>query len=86
MTFTEVMPFLTGPTSAVAVCVLAGAALWKTIHNTILPLVSSTIDRHLAQIDEMSTRHGAEHAAMLEQLQVCARRMEQLDDRLKQVL
>jgi hypothetical protein len=86
MTLESVLPYATGPASAVMVCLLVGAMLWKTFHATILPLVSSTIDRHLQQIDDMSSRHGAEHAAMLSQLQACATRMEQLDERLRAVL
>jgi hypothetical protein len=78
MTLTELAPFLTGPSSALFIVLVVAAAAWKTFHSTVLPLISGAIDRHLAQIDEMATRHSAEHTAMLTGLQTLTSHVEAL--------
>lgn len=67
------LPYLAGPGAGLLVCLLVGAGVYRLVVLKLLPLVESTVARHLQQIDAMATRHNEwsarcalEHAAILE--------------------
>ena len=66
MDITALMPYLVGPGAGLLVCLLVGAGLYKLVSTKLLPLVESTVARHLQQIDDMAERHASEHRAILD--------------------
>ncbi|MCP4732544.1 MAG: hypothetical protein GY872_20975 [Roseibacillus sp.] len=65
---TELLPYIAGPGGAIVVCVLVGAAVYRMLVYMVVPLIQASIDRHLAQVDEMNARNAAEHQRIIQQL------------------
>ena len=66
MSIEALAPYLAGPGAGLLVCILVGAGSWKRLRDAVRPLISTTVDRHLQQIDTMSKQHQAEHMRILE--------------------
>lgn len=66
MSIEALAPYLAGPGAGLLVCILVGAGIWKLLRDAVMPLISTTVDRHLQQIDTMSKQHQAEHMRILE--------------------
>lgn len=65
---TELIPYIAGPGGAIVVCVLVGAAVYRLLVYMVLPMLQASVDRHLAQVDEMNARNAAEHQRIIQQL------------------
>ena len=65
---TELIPYIAGPGGAIVVCMLVGAAVYRLLVYMFVPMLQASIDRHLAQVDEMNARNAAEHQRIIQQL------------------
>ena len=65
MTLEQLIPLIAGPGGALAVCVLVGWGVYRMLVHYFVPMLQGSIDRHLAQVDEMNTRHTAEHERII---------------------
>ena len=68
MSIEAIAPFLAGPASAVFLAILTGGALYQFSVKKVFPLIEAAVSRHLAQVDEMNTRHSEEHQRILDRL------------------
>jgi hypothetical protein len=68
MTAEQLIPNVTGPASALIVCLLIGLAAYKLAKELIIPMMQRGIDRHLDQVDGMMKMHSQEHAAIMDAL------------------
>ena len=76
MTFENVIPLLTGPASALGVCLLIGLGVYRLLRDFVVPMVRRAIDRHLDQVDEIIKKHSAEHERIMAGLDAVVTRME----------
>ena len=65
---TELIPYIAGPGGAIVVCMLVGAAVYRLLVYMFVPMLQASIDRHLAQVDEMNARNAQEHERIMRQL------------------
>ena len=82
MTAQEVGTLIAGPASAVVVCVLVLGALYRIVDRSILPLVSRSVERHLAQVDLLLEQQRKESAALAKALASIERALGNIDSRL----
>ena len=82
MTAQEVGTLIAGPASAVVVCVLVLGALYRIVDRSILPLVSRSVERHLAQVDLLLEQQRKESAALAKALASFERALGNNDSRL----
>lgn len=82
MTAQEVGTLIAGPASAVVVCVLVLGALYRIVDRSILPLVSRSVERHLAQVDLLLEQQRKESAALAKALASFERALGNIDSRL----
>lgn len=68
MTTEALIPQVTGPASALVVCLLIGMAVYKLLKDVFAPMMQSGINRHLDQVDGMMKMHSDEHQKILEGL------------------
>ncbi len=68
MTLDQVIPYIAGPGGAIVICVLVGWAVYRLMVYFFVPMLQGSIDRHLAQVDEMNQRHSDEHRQIIEAL------------------
>ena len=59
---------LTGPASALVVCLFVGVAVFRLVRDVGVPLLDRAITRHLAQVDLMMSRHTLEHERIIKSL------------------
>jgi hypothetical protein len=71
----SLIPQVTGPASALVVCLLIGLAVYKLLRDVFAPMMRSAIDRHLGQVDGMMKMHSEEHQKILEGLNRVAERI-----------
>jgi len=64
----EVIPLITGPASALGICLLVGTGIYRLAANTLAPMLKAAIDRHLDSVDTMAKAHQAEHERILHSL------------------
>jgi len=72
----ELVPQLTGPASALVVCLLIGLGVYKLLRDFMVPMMQRAIDRHLDQVDEIIKKHSAEHERIMAGLDAVVDRME----------
>ena len=70
------VPQITGPASALVVCLLIGLGVYKLLRDFVVPMMQRAIDRHLDQVDEIIKKHSAEHERILAGLDAVVVRME----------
>ncbi len=75
MTTEALIPQVTGPASALVVCLLIGLAVYKLMKDVFAPMIQSGINRHLDQVDGMMKAHSEEHNKILESLDRVAERI-----------
>lgn len=71
----EIIPLITGPASALGICLLVGTGIYRLAANTLAPMLKAAIDRHLASVDEMSRRHQDQHEKIISQLETVDRKL-----------
>lgn len=81
-TMQMLLPLLSGPAAAVAVllAVLGGAYRLLVVH--LLPLMQTSIDRHLKQMDQLLTAQKAEAASQTRALKALEDAVRALEKRL----
>jgi hypothetical protein len=65
MTESQIIPLVTGPASALGICLLIGLGSYRLLAQNIVPLLKSAIDRHLDSVDSMAKAHQAEHERII---------------------
>jgi hypothetical protein len=65
MTESEIIPLVTGPVSALGICLLIGLGAYRIIGQSLVPMLQRAIDRHLDSVDTMAKAHQAEHERIL---------------------
>ena len=65
MTESEIIPLVTGPVSALRICLLIGLGAYRILSQSIVPLIKAAIDRHLDSVDTMAKAHQAEHERII---------------------
>ena len=75
MTPEALIPQVTGPASALVVCLLIGMAVYKLMRDVFAPMMQSGINRHLDQVDGMMKMHSQEHQKIMEGLDHLAERI-----------
>lgn len=78
----DLAALVAGPASAVVVCVLVLAALYRLVVQTVVPLASRALDRHLAQVDALLEQQRRESAAVAKALSSLERALTGIDARL----
>tara|TARA_R110000796_G_scaffold145845_3_gene262464 strand:- start:7736 stop:7981 length:246 start_codon:yes stop_codon:yes gene_type:complete len=73
MSLETLIPYIAGPGGAIVVCVLVGWAVYRLLVYFFVPMLQGSIDRHLAQVDEMNSRHSDEHRQIIDALNNGAR-------------
>jgi hypothetical protein len=66
MTIEGLAPYLAGPGAGLLICVMVGAGVYKLLRDAVVPMIERSIERHLAQVDEMSRNHSTEHMRILD--------------------
>lgn len=66
MTESEIIPLVTGPASALGICLLIGLGVYRIVGNSLIPMFQRAIDRHLDSVDSMAKAHNAEHMRIIE--------------------
>jgi hypothetical protein len=51
MTESQIIPLVTGPASALGICLLIGLGVYRIIGNSLVPMLQRAIDRHLDSVD-----------------------------------
>jgi len=82
MTATDVATLAAGPASAVVVCVLVLGAVYRLVVQTLVPLASRALDRHLAQVDALIEQQRKESASLTRALSSFERALQAIDARL----
>lgn len=65
MTETQIIPLVTGPASALGICLLIGLGVYRIVGNSLVPMLQRAIDRHLDSVDTMAKAHQAEHERII---------------------
>ena len=73
MTLETLLPYIAGPGGAIVICVLVGWAVYRILVHFAVPLMQGAVDRHLAQVDQMNSRHEDQHRQIIEALNNGAR-------------
>lgn len=82
MTAADVATLAAGPASAVVVCVLVLGAVYRLVVQTLVPLASRALDRHLAQVDALLEQQRKESASLTRALSSFERALQAIDQRL----
>lgn len=82
MTATDVATLAAGPASAVVVCVMVLGAVYRLVVQTLVPLASRALDRHLAQVDALLEQQRKESASLTRALSSFERALQAIDARL----
>lgn len=64
----DIIPLITGPASALGICLLVGLGVYRIVANSLVPMLKAAIDRHLDSVDTMAKAHQAEHERILQSL------------------
>ena len=75
MTESQIIPLVTGPASALGICLLIGLGVYRIVGNSLVPMLQRAIDRHLSSVDEMSRRHQDQHERIIAQLETVDRKV-----------
>jgi hypothetical protein len=75
MATADIIPLITGPASALGICLLVGLGVYRIVANSLVPMLRAAIDRHLASVDEMSRRHQDQHERIISQLETVDRKL-----------
>lgn len=75
MTAEALIPQVTGPASALVVCLLIGLAVYKLLRDVFAPMMQSGINRHLDQVDGMMRAHSEEHQKIMDGLDRVAQKI-----------
>lgn len=81
----EIIPLVTGPASALGICLLVGTGIYRLAANTLAPMLKAAIDRHLSSVDEMSRRHQDQHERIIAQLETVDRKVGGIFHRLNEI-
>ena len=81
----EVIPLITGPASALGICLLVGTGVYRLAVNTLGPMLKAAIDRHLDSVDTMAKAHRAEHERIISQLETIDRKVGGIFHRLNEM-
>lgn len=76
----SLLPFLSGPASAVIVLLLVGWAAWKIINEKLIPLAEKFVARHLTQIDNIIAAHDRDREVWAEGLRVLRSDIDEVRD------
>jgi len=71
----ELVPQITGPASALVVCLLIGLGVYKLLRDFVVPMMQRAIDRHLDQVDEIIKKHSEEHLRIMSGLEAIEARL-----------
>lgn len=85
MTESEIIPLVTGPASALGICLLIGLGVYRIVGNSLIPMFQRAIDRHLDSVDSMANAHNAEHMRIIETCERIERKVGGLYARVESV-
>lgn len=85
MTAQELATLAAGPASAVVVCLLVLGAVYRLVTDTVVPLATRALDRHLAQVDLLLDQQRKESAALARALASFERALQGIDARLERL-
>jgi len=71
----ELIPQLTGPASALVVCLLIGLSVYKLLRDVVAPMMQRAINRHLDQVDDIIKKHSEEHLRIMSGLEAIEARL-----------
>ena len=74
-----------GPASAVVVCLLVLGAVYRLVTDTVVPLATRALDRHLSQVDTLLEQQRKESAALARALAGFERALQNIDIRLERL-
>lgn len=80
MDATSLLPYLSGPASAVLVLLLVGYAVWRLIDQKLIPLAERFVSRHLTQIDKLIEAHDKDREVWAEGLRVLRTDIDEVRD------
>lgn len=82
MEHSDLAALVAGPASAVVVCVLVLGAIYRISMQTLVPLASRALDRHLTQVDALLDQQRKESASLTRALTGFERALSAIDQRL----
>lgn len=85
MTAQEMATLAAGPASAVVVCLLVLGAVYRLVTDTVVPLATRALDRHLDQVDTLLEQQRKESAALARALAGFERVLQNIDIRLERL-
>lgn len=85
MTESEIIPLVTGPASALGICLLIGLGVYRIVGNSLIPMFQRAIDRHLDSVDSMAKAHNTEHMRIIETCERIERKVGGLYARVESV-
>lgn len=85
MTAQEMATLAAGPASAVVVCLLVLGAVYRLVTDTVVPLATRALDRHLSQVDTLLEQQRKESAALARALAGFERALQNIDIRLERL-
>lgn len=85
MTAQEMATLAAGPASAVVVCLLVLGAVYRLVTDTVVPLATRALDRHLSQVDTLLEQQRKESAALARALAGFERVLQNIDIRLERL-
>jgi len=85
MTAQEMATLAAGPAAAVVVCLLVLGAVYRLVTDTLVPLATRALDRHLSQVDTMLEQQRKESAALARALAGFERALQNIDIRLERL-
>jgi len=85
VTAQEMATLAAGPASAVVVCLLVLGAVYRLVTDTVVPLATRALDRHLSQVDTLLEQQRKESAALARALAGFERALQNIDIRLERL-
>jgi len=79
------LSMLTGPTSSLVILVIMLYGAWKMTTQTLLPKMSSWVDKHLSQVDDLLAQHTADREAWLVSMAECSKQQQEMQGTLQRV-
>jgi len=81
----EMATLAAGPASAVVVCLLVLGAVYRLVTDTLVPLATRALERHLSQVDTLLEQQRKESAALARALAGFERALQNIDTRLERL-
>lgn len=83
MDMEHLLPFLTGPFSALILAVSVLAVIYKLIVDHIAPAIKNYFDRHLEQVDKMIDEHKIDRETWQKSVIILETKLTQIHDDVK---